>query len=112
MNAGDEYIIEYGEKTFAIAAPDGEAGDAVPYCSFASLEYEGRVYAAYLNGEEVEIEVEGDDAPSYLDPSQPTVQVFDVTDWPQAVPVKTTSEAVEIEGDEVDDGPLAQGGVR
>jgi hypothetical protein len=110
MKAGP-FRIEYGDKTFAIASPDGEATDAVPYCSFASIEFEGRVYAAYLNGEEEEIDP-GEDKPNHLDPKQPTALVYDVTDWPAVVPVETESEGVDIEGDEVDDGPLAPGGIR
>ncbi len=105
------FRIEYGDKTFAIASPDDEATDAVPYCSFATIEFEGRVYAGYLNGEEKEVDP-GEDLPNHLDPNEPTAHVYDVTDFPVVVRVETVTEAVDIEGDDVDDGPLAAGGIR
>ena len=46
--------IIWGEMLYRIAAPDGEESQAVHYCTPVSLEYQGRVYAAYLNGDEEE----------------------------------------------------------
>lgn len=91
------FKIEYGEKRFAVVDPDGDPSDAATYCSFSSLEYKGRVYAAYLNGEEEEIDP-GPDEPNTLVPS-PTATVYDITDWPQVIPMETVSEEVEFEED-------------
>ena len=92
-----KFLIEYGEVSFRVVAPNGEFEEAVSYCAVSTVEYEGRVYGAYLNGGEEE--KPSPDAANTLVPSS-TAQVYDLSDWPAIEPVETISENVDFE-DEV-----------
>lgn len=92
------FKIEYGEKRFRVVAPNDEYEEAVSYCSVSTVEYLGRVYAAYLNGEEKEFDP-GADVPNQLVAS-PRATVYDITDGLQnAKPMPTVTENVDFEED-------------
>lgn len=77
--------VEYGDALYRIIAPNGEEGRPVHYCYPASIEYEGRVYICYMNGDEADEE---------------TSPVYDVTDWPNMVAMPTESDAVQFEAED------------
>ncbi len=104
------FKIEYGERVFAVVSPagydpDGNPQETATYCAVATLLYEGRIYAAFLNGDEEELHSEeSDPEPATLKPG-PSTLVYDITDWPKMVPVKTVTEAVVFDEDEEDEEP-------
>jgi hypothetical protein len=110
------FKIEYGERVFAVVSPEGYDPDGNPqetatYAAVATVLYQDRVYAAYLHGNEEELHSDPNDPePAVLKPG-PTAVVYDITDWPTMVPVKTVTEAVVFDEDEEDDeeepGPAA-----
>jgi len=77
--------VEYGDVLYRIIAPNGEESRPVHYCCVANMEFEGRVFACYMNGDEGEDE---------------TAPVYDITDWPTIVLQPTESEAVQFEGED------------
>ena len=68
--------VEYGDVLYRIIAPNGEESRPVHYCCVANMEFEGRVFACYMNGDEGEDE---------------TAPVYDITDWPTIVLQPTES---------------------
>lgn len=93
------FKIEYSDQRFRVVAPDGDYEEAVGYCSVSTIEYEGIVYGAYLNGDEPEI-----DALEALEnvPSMVTeqIKVYDLSNWPALESVDTEIEGVRFDEDE------------
>jgi hypothetical protein len=93
------FKIEFSDQRFRVVAPDGEYEEAVSYCSVSTVEYEGRIYAAYLAGDEAELEALTEH-PTDTTMITVIIKVYDITEWPELVPVDTQIEEIEFDEDE------------
>jgi hypothetical protein len=98
-----KFKIEFSDQRFRVVAPNGDYEEAVSYCSVSSVEVDGTVYGAYLNGDELELEaLEGIEAPTMVTEQ---IKVYDLSNWPQLESVDTEIEAVDFDED-VPAGPV------
>jgi hypothetical protein len=98
-----KFKIEFSDQRFRVVAPNGDYEEAVGYCSVSSVEVDGTVYGAYLNGDEPELEaLEGIEAPTMVTEQ---IKVYDLSNWPQLESVDTEIEAVDFDED-VPAGPV------
>ena len=96
------FKIEFSDQRFRVVAPDGEYEEAVSYCSVSTVEYEGTVYGAYLAGDEPELEtLTGHPTDTVMTTDQ--IRVYDLSTWPQLIPLETEIEEIDFEEDEDDD---------
>lgn len=86
------FRVEHGDNLFILFAPDGEYESPVHYCTFSTMEYQGKVYGIYLSGE-----TNDDDVP--IDANGNIATVYDITDFPKMVPVPTTFEEVVFDAE-------------
>jgi hypothetical protein len=100
------FVVEHGDNLFLIVDPDGDHSKAVHYGFWSSMEYRGRIYGAFLTGE-----VSEDDKATPLDGNGNPVKVYDITDFPKIVPVKTVLSEVEFDG-EVNKAGVSRDGLR
>lgn len=97
------FKIEYGEHSFRVIAPNGDYDEARSFDDVSTVEFGGKVYGAFLDGLEAEVDP-GPDKPNLLDSTCPRAKVYDLTNWPTLVPVDTITESVAFD-DEEDDEP-------
>jgi hypothetical protein len=92
------FKIEFSDQRFRVVAPDGEYEEAVGYCTVSTVEYDGKVYGAYLAGDEPEI----DTLTASDNTIMPTeeIKVYELTNWPALESVDTEIEEIEFEEDE------------
>jgi hypothetical protein len=100
------FKIEFSDQRFRVVAPNGDYEEAVGYCSVSTVEVDGTVYGAYLNGDEPELEtVENVEQPivKAID-----ISVYDFSNWPALESVDTELEAVVFDEDTAapTDGPV------
>ena len=93
------FKIEYSDQRFRVVAPDGEYEEAVSFCSVSTVEYNGVVYGAYLAGDEPELETLSEH-PTNTEMVTVEIKVYDLTAWPELVPMETLIEEIEFEEDE------------
>jgi hypothetical protein len=93
------FKIEFSDQRFRVVAPNGDYEDAVSYCAVSTVEHEGTVYGAYLAGDEDELETL---TAHPIDTTMVTteIKVYDLSDWPNLVPVVTEIEECEFDEDE------------
>jgi hypothetical protein len=92
------FRIEFSDERFRVVAPDGEFEDAVSYCSVSTVEYEGRVYAAYLAGDEPELAALSEHPTDTVMRTE-QIKVYDISAWPTLEPVETEIEEIDFEED-------------
>lgn len=99
------FRIEFSDQRFRLVAPDGEYEEAVGYCSVSTVEYNGVVYAAYLDGDEDDIDTLSND-PNLTTMKAEGIRAYPLTDWPNlGAGVDVELEEIEFEEDEPD-GPV------
>ena len=94
------FRIEFSEYRYILVSPSGASADeAVSYCSVSTVEHEGEVYAAYLAGDEPELEMLASDLER--DKMVATdIRVYPLANWPdlgEGLPVEL--EDVEFDED-------------
>jgi hypothetical protein len=99
------FKIEFSDQRFRVVAPNGDYEEAVGYCSVSSVEVDGTVYGAYLNGDEPELEtLTSHPTDTVLVTEQ--IKVYDLSNWPALESVGTEIEEIDFEEDVPDDGPV------
>jgi hypothetical protein len=98
------FKIEFSDQRFRVVAPDGEYEEAVGYCTVSTVEYEGIVYGAYLNGDEAELEELAAHSTLTIMPTE-GIKVYNLSNWPSLESMDTEIEEIEFDEDE----PAAEG---
>src|ERR1700684_981972 len=93
------FKIEFSDQRFRVVAPNGDYEEAVGYCAVSTVDVDGVVYGAYLAGDEAELEALSEH-PTDTTMVTKEIKVYDLTNWPDLVPVDTEIEEIEFDEDE------------
>jgi hypothetical protein len=94
------FKIEFSDQRFRVVAPNGDYEEAVGYCAFSSVEFDGDVYVAFLRGDEPELEALTSHPTETVMETQ-EIKVRKVLDWPVMESVDTEIEEIDFEEDEL-----------
>jgi|SRR5579872_1496147 len=75
------FLLEIDDDAFRVVSPSGEFDEPRPFMDVSTIDYQGKVYGAFLKGTEEELT---------------TGKVYDLSNWPTLVQVPCRIDPTEF----------------